>query len=112
MEKDKYCVKSLTCGKEKLKQTSKYLKKETDSQIQGTNNCLPVGIGKGEGARQCRGLRGTATMHKINKLPRYILQHRKYGQYVIIPKNIVQPLKTAYHCYTPETYKILFINYT
>ena len=33
MEKDKYCVKSLTCGKEKLKQTSKYLKKETDSQI-------------------------------------------------------------------------------
>ena len=29
MEKDKYCVKSLTCGK----QTSEYLKKETDSQI-------------------------------------------------------------------------------
>ena len=32
-EKNKYCMRSLICGILKIQQTSKYNKKETDSQI-------------------------------------------------------------------------------
>ena len=42
-EKDKYCMLSLICGTYKMKQTSEYNKKETCSQIKGTNYWLPVG---------------------------------------------------------------------
>ena len=35
-ERDKYCLISLTCGIQKIQQTSEYNKTETDSQIQRT----------------------------------------------------------------------------
>ena len=38
--------------------TSEYNKKEADSQIQRTNQCLPVGKRKGEGQDTGRELRG------------------------------------------------------
>ena len=47
-EKDKYCMLSFTCGIKKLKQISDYNKKERDSQIQRTNQWLPVGTGEGQ----------------------------------------------------------------
>ena len=58
-EKDKYCMISLKCGIQTIKQTSEYNKKETDSQVQRTNQWLPVGRGKGEGHDRGGRLRGT-----------------------------------------------------
>ena len=42
-EKDKQCMTSLICGIKEIKQTNVYINKETDSQIQRTNQGLPVG---------------------------------------------------------------------
>ena len=50
-EKDKYCIISLICGIQKIKQTSEYNKKETDSQTYRTNEWLPVGTRNGGGER-------------------------------------------------------------
>ena len=36
-EKDKYCMKSVIYGMQKIQQTSEYSKKEADSQIQRTH---------------------------------------------------------------------------
>ena len=36
-EKDKYCMRSLICGMEKIKQTSECDKKEPDLQLKRTN---------------------------------------------------------------------------
>ena len=56
-EKDKYSMLSLI--RRILKQTSEYNTKETNSQIQRTNEWLPVGRGKSKGQDRGRGLRGT-----------------------------------------------------
>ena len=37
-EKDKYCMTSLTCGIQEIKQMKEYNKTEIDSQIQSTNS--------------------------------------------------------------------------
>ena len=50
-EKDKYCMLSLIYGTKKIQQTSEYNKKETDSQIQRTNQWLPVGRGNGRSGK-------------------------------------------------------------
>ena len=54
-EKDKYCMLPLTCGK--LKQINPYNK--TDSEIQATNQWLPVRRRNGKGHERSRRLRGT-----------------------------------------------------
>ena len=59
-QQDKYCMISLTCGiekikqkkkkeKEKVQQTSEYKGKEADSQIQRMNEWLREGRGEAEG---------------------------------------------------------------
>ena len=42
-EKDKYCMLSLICGYKNYNALVNITKKEADSQIQGTNQWLPVG---------------------------------------------------------------------
>ena len=43
---------SLICGLKKIKQMNEYTKTETDSEIQRKRQCLAVGRGAREGARQ------------------------------------------------------------
>ena len=50
-ETDKYCITSLMCGVQKIKQMNVYDKTETDSQIQRTNHWLLVGRRKDGGAK-------------------------------------------------------------
>ena len=50
---------SLIRGISKIKQAGVYKKTEANSQIQRTNQWLPVGRGKGEGQDKGRGLRDT-----------------------------------------------------
>ena len=54
--KDKYYI-SLICG---IYTTSKYNKKEADSQRKKANKWLPVRRGKGKGQYRGTGLRGTS----------------------------------------------------
>ena len=70
---------------QKIKQTSKYNKKETDSE-----NKLVVTSGEREGGRGKIGEEDQevqTTMYKINKLQGYTVQHRKHSQYFIITLN-------------------------
>ena len=76
---------SLIYGILTIQQTSEYNKKEADSQIQRTNQWLPIGKGKLVEARG-RGLRGTSN-YVQNKHQGYIAQHRGYSQYFIITIN-------------------------
>ena len=50
----------------KLKQANEYNKIETDSQIDRTNQWLPVGRGKGEGQDRSKGLTGTSYLRQIS----------------------------------------------
>ena len=77
---------SWICGIWKIKQSSKYNKKETDSD---TENKLVTTSGEREEQGQKRGrrLRGTNYIRKINKQQGYIVQHKEYGQYFIITIN-------------------------
>ena len=53
-----------------------------------------------------------ATMYKINKIQRYIIQHREYSQYFItLNKTEYNLLKSELLCCTSGTNKILYINY-
>ena len=61
-KKDKYCMISHTWNLKKIKQTSEYNKNETDSQMSRTNQWLPVGKGKGEGARYGQGIKRHKTL--------------------------------------------------
>ena len=74
-EKDKYSVIIYMWNLKN--KTNKYNKTETDSQIQGTDQCLPVRRGKAEGQEKGKGLRDTDYYIKINKQQRYIVPHRK-----------------------------------
>ena len=58
-DKDKYHMISRMCGIQKMQQTSGYKTKAGDSQIQRTNQGLPIGRGKWGRARQGRVLRST-----------------------------------------------------
>ena len=55
-------------------------KKETDLQIQRTNQWLPVGREKGRGPRY-------TFLYKINKQQGYIVQHWKIQPYFVITLN-------------------------
>ena len=53
-------------------------------------------------------------MYKINKLQRYIVQHREHSQYFIVTINGVQTKNCESLCCTPETYNIvnqLYLNF-
>ena len=50
-DKDKCHMISRTCGIQKMQQTSGYNKKAADSQIQRTNQWLPISRGKWGAAR-------------------------------------------------------------
>jgi len=52
------------------------------------------------------------TMYKINNLQGYIAQRRECSQYFIITINGIQLLKLWLLCCSPETYLILYLNYT
>ena len=45
-DREKYHMISLTGRTEKMKQLNKHNKTETDLQIQGTNRCVPEGLGE------------------------------------------------------------------
>ena len=81
-EKDKYHLYVESKKYNKLVNIKK--RKEGDSQIQRTNQQLPVGRGK----EQYRGreLRGTND-YVQNKVQGYILQNREHSQYFIITTN-------------------------
>lgn len=55
MEKGKYCIITLICGTQKTQQTSKYKRKEANTQIQRTN----YGYQWDEGLDRAGGLGGT-----------------------------------------------------
>ena len=93
---------SLIYGILTIQQTSEYNKKEAASQIQRTNQWLPIGKGKSVEARG-RGLRGTHNYVR-NKQQGYIIQHRGYSQYFIITINRkkihkIKKLKNIYNLY-------------
>ena len=72
-----------------------YNKTETDSD---TENKLVVTSGEREegGAREEKGIK----RHKLlllNKLQRYIVQHKEYSQYFIITLNGIQCIKILNH---------------
>ena len=86
-EKEKYYMISLLCEilKKKIKQVSEYNKKETDSQIQTTNQWTPVGRGERRGARLGVENKEVLTItYKMKKLQRYIVQQREQRQYLIV----------------------------
>ena len=60
-------------------------------QKQTDRECKPVVTSGeregGEGQNRGRGLRGTTTMYKINKLQGHIVQHGECSQYFIITLN-------------------------
>ena len=61
--------------------TSEYNNKATDSQIQRTNQQLPVGRGK-EQEKEIQ-----TTMYNTNKLQAYIVKHREHSHYFITAIN-------------------------
>ena len=78
--KEKYRMISLICGSQKIQKTSEYNKK-ADSQMQRTNQFLPMGggnIGLGSGRYKLLGVRQTQGC---------TVQHREYSQYFVITMN-------------------------
>ena len=67
---------------------NKYYKTEKDLRHKRINSDYQWGEGERERKNSSRRLRDILTaMYKINKLQGYILQHREYSQYFIIPLN-------------------------
>ena len=65
-EKDKYCMIYLVCGIKKIQQSSKYNKKEIDSQVI-ENKVVVTSVGERQDSS--KGLRDRNTTYKIRDFP-------------------------------------------